>query len=53
MKKAETIIGILALFALAMKFLLIPGGGLLTVISLSALSRSASFAQQHPVTKCI
>lgn len=38
MKKAEKIIGVIALLALVMKFLLIPGSGLLTVVSLMTLS---------------
>jgi hypothetical protein len=38
MRKTEIIIGVIALLALVLKFLLIPGSGLLTVVSLLTLS---------------
>ena len=38
MKKAEIILGAIALTALALNLLLVPGGGVLTVLSLSTLS---------------
>jgi uncharacterized membrane protein len=38
MKKAEIILGILALLAIALNLLLVPGSGIITVLSLMALS---------------